>query len=228
MWPKFYDIKQSVKKLLINWGTIHRVRCHSGSFLGKNGTFSSLADNLSRVFQCFQHRKAVSLAPWYVDNKSFAPSALTKRIFGPKTAKFGPKLTLLAKYGHFWPIWSDARPKKTNNSNKLPWRFYRYVGTKTFTYSYKIRIFGQKMAKFGPKLTFLAKYWHFWPISSHARPKNNNKKKVTRWFFRYVGTKFSVTWVRGYQIWRGPLCPRTTSATLGEGQTHVKTNLKVS
>ena len=29
-------------------------------------------------------------------------------------------------------------------------------------------IFGQKMAKFGPKLTFLAKYRHFWAIWSHA------------------------------------------------------------
>ena len=32
-------------------------------------------------------------------------------------------------------------------------------------------IFGQKMAKFGPKLAFLAKYQHFWPICSHADQK---------------------------------------------------------
>ena len=38
--------------------------------------------------------------------------------FGPKTAKFGPKLTFLAKYWHFWPIWSSAWPK--NNADKLP------------------------------------------------------------------------------------------------------------
>ena len=29
--------------------------------------------------------------------------------FGPKTAKFGPTLTFLAKYRHFWPIWSHGQ-----------------------------------------------------------------------------------------------------------------------
>ena len=38
------------------------------------------------------------------------------------------------------------------------------------------------------KMAFLAKYWHFWPIWSHARPINN-ASKVPRWFFCYVGTK---------------------------------------
>ena len=36
--------------------------------------------------------------------------------------------------------------------------------------------------------SFWAKYWHFLPISSHARPKNN-ANKVPRWVFRYVGNK---------------------------------------
>ena len=35
-------------------------------------------------------------------------------------------------------------------------------------------------------LKFLAKYWHFWPIWSHGRPKND-ANKVHRWF--------SVGWV---------------------------------
>ena len=97
-----------------------------------------------------------------------------KWIFGPKTAKCGPKLAFLAKYRHFWPIWSDAWPK--NNSNKLPRWFFRYMGAKTLTYFQKIIIFGPKTAKFGPKLAFLAKYQHFWPI----RWKHVNK--VRRWF----------------------------------------------
>ena len=33
--------------------------------------------------------------------------------------------------------------------------------------------------------SFWAKYWHFWPISSHARPRHD-ANKVPRWFFRYV------------------------------------------
>ena len=58
-----------------------------------------------------------------------------KCFFGPKTAKFGSKLTFLAKYRHFWPIWSNARPK--NKADKLPSWFFRDVGTKSFTYSRK-------------------------------------------------------------------------------------------
>ena len=36
-------------------------------------------------------------------------------------------------------------------------------------------------------LSFWAK-WHFWPISSHARPKNN-MNKVPRWVFCYASNK---------------------------------------
>ena len=52
-------------------------------------------------------------------------------ILGPKTAKFGPKVAFLAKYWHFWPIWSNAWPN--NNADKLPRWFFQYVGTKTLT-----------------------------------------------------------------------------------------------
>ena len=37
-------------------------------------------------------------------------------------------------------------------------------------------------------LHFWAKYWHFLPISSHTRSKNN-ANKVPRWVFHYVGNK---------------------------------------
>ena len=52
----------------------------------------------------------------------------------------------------------------------------------------KIRIFGPKQAKFSQNLPLLAKYWHFWPISSHAQPRNN-ANTMPWWFFRYVSTK---------------------------------------
>ena len=55
----------------------------------------------------------------------------------------------------------------------------------------KIRLFGPKMAKFGPKSAFLviwAKYCHSLHILSNARPKNN-VNNVPRWVFRYVGNK---------------------------------------
>ena len=56
-------------------------------------------------------------------------------IFGPKTAKFGPKLAFLAKCGHFWPNWSIVWPK--NNADNLTRWFFHNVGPKTFTYSLK-------------------------------------------------------------------------------------------
>ena len=59
------------------------------------------------------------------------------------------------------------------------------------------------LAKFGLKLAFLAKYWHFWPIWYNARPKNQCGKVVLV-VFRYVGIKILLThikiWIFG-QIW---------------------------
>ena len=55
----------------------------------------------------------------------------------------------------------------------------------------KIWIWGPKTANLAQNMqfgSFWAKHWHFWPISSHARPKHN-ASLVPRWFFRYVGTK---------------------------------------
>ena len=55
----------------------------------------------------------------------------------------------------------------------------------------KIRLFGPKTTKFGPKSAFLvigAKYCYFLYILSNARPKTN-VNKVAGWVFRYVGNK---------------------------------------
>ena len=74
-------------------------------------------------------------------------------IWGPKTAKFCPKLAFLAKYGHFLPIWSNTWPQ--NNVDKLPRWFFRYVITKTFICPHKNKIFGPKPANFGPKYAIM-------------------------------------------------------------------------
>ena len=58
-----------------------------------------------------------------------------------------------AKYWHFLPILSHARPK--TNANKVPRWVLRYVGKKTFDFSSK-RIFLPKTTKFSPKLAFLS------------------------------------------------------------------------
>ena len=55
----------------------------------------------------------------------------------------------------------------------------------------KIRIFGPKTDKFGPKYAFwviLAQILTFFAHFVHARPKTN-ANKVPRWVFRYVGNK---------------------------------------
>ena len=78
-------------------------------------------------------------------------------IFGLKTAKFSLKLTFLPKYWHFWPIWSNAWPK--NNADKLSRWFSVMLVPKLLLTPIKIRIFGPKMAKFGPKFAFLVIFW---------------------------------------------------------------------
>ena len=190
-------------------------------FLVRKSTFSPLAANRSLTNQWFQHKKRclIGLPIWgYQKFYSLPPK---NWIFSPKTAKFGRKLAFLAKYQHFWPIWSNAWPK--NNADKLSRWFSVMLVPKLLLTPIKIRIFGPKTAKFGPKSAFLvilgqilpffahfrpyrpiwaapsmfwsfwAKYWHFWPTLSHARPKNN-ANKVPRLFLRYVGTKNDQIW----------------------------------
>ena len=110
-------------------------------------------------------------------------------IFGPKTAKFGPKLAFWAKYRHFWPIWSNAWPK--NNADKLSRWFSVMLVPKLLLTPIKIRIFGPKTAKFGPKSAFLVILGQILPFFAHfvQWPTKNNVNKVPRWVFRYVGNK---------------------------------------
>ena len=110
-------------------------------FSGQNCTFLSLA-NLSRTGQCFQHGKGVSLVPWYEYTKSFT--------FNPKNGIWAKKLPKLAQNWHFWPIWSNARPKNNAEKKLCRWDFVMWVSTLLLTYI-EIRIFGKKTAKFGPK-----------------------------------------------------------------------------
>ena len=76
--------------------------------------FGPILSNFGCLEVSFAESSLLSLTPCFRGTSSF----------GPKTAKFGPKRAFLAKYGLFWPIWSDAQPK--NN----------YVDTKSFTYSH--------------------------------------------------------------------------------------------
>ena len=75
-------------------------------FFGMDCTFLSQAANWSLNNQHFQHERGVP--DMRVPRVLLPPPQ--KWIFGPKTAKFGPKLVYLAKY-FFWPKWSHARKK---------------------------------------------------------------------------------------------------------------------
>ena len=71
---------------------------------------------------------------------------LKTRIFGPKTAKFGPKYAFLVIFSQilaFFALFFSARPK--NNANKVPRWVFRDVGNKTFDFSSKKKgLFAQK------------------------------------------------------------------------------------
>ena len=85
------------------------------------------------------------------------------RIFGPKTAKFGPKSAFLVILGQILPFFAHFVQWPTkNNVNKVPRWVFRYVGNKTFDFSSK------KKGFFAPKRPNLAQNWHFWSI--WARP----------------------------------------------------------
>ena len=81
------------------------------------------------------------------------------RIFGPKTAKFGPKSAFLVILGQILPflhILSNARPK--NNVNKVPRWVFRYVGNKTFDFSFKKKDFLPKNDQIWPKTGIFSWY----------------------------------------------------------------------
>ena len=99
-------------------------------------------------------------------------------IFGPKTAKFVPKLVYLAKYCHFWPIWSHVRPK--NNANKVQkWFSFMWI-PKLLLLLVKIGIFGRKTAKFGPKYAYLVILGQILAFIIHLVPCPTNKTMRTR------------------------------------------------
>ena len=148
-------------------------------FWGQNCTSSSLAAKRSPTCQCFQHERGVSLVPCFEGTKNFTPSSSKYWFFAQKRPN-------LAKNWHFWPNIGlfgpfDLMPDQITMQT-------RCLGGFPVKYVPQILLIPVKIRIFGPKLAFLAKYCHFWPIWSHARPKNKGNK-VPRCCFRYVGTK---------------------------------------
>ena len=81
------------------------------------------------------------------------------RIFGPKTAKFGPKSAFLVILGQILPflhIFSIDRPK--NNANKVPRWVFRYVGNKAYDFSSKKKDFLPKNDQIWPKIGIFGQF----------------------------------------------------------------------
>ena len=77
------------------------------------------------------------------------------RIFGPKRPNLVKNMyswSFWAKYWHFWPILSHARPKTMQN--RCLGVFSVMWVPKLLLSPIRIRIFCPKMTKFGPKLAF--------------------------------------------------------------------------
>ena len=85
-----------------------------------------------------------------------------KRSFGAKTAICGPKLAFMAKYLHFGPF--DPMPDQ-KQCKQVALVVFRYVGTKTLSYSQKRQN--------------LAKSWHFWPNIGIFGPFDTVTKQKT-------------------------------------------------
>ena len=98
-------------------------------------------------------------------------------------------------------IWSNAWPK--NIADKLSRWFSVMLVPKLLLTPIKIRIFGPKTAKFGPKSAFLVILGQILPFFAHfvqCWPKNN-VNKVPRWVFRYVGDKtFDFSSIKKFQF----------------------------
>merc|ERR1712004_308842 len=115
----------------------------------KKAHFRPLAANLSPTNQCFRHEKGVSLESRYEGTKIFTPCPqkigfrAQKRPILAQNWHFGPNI------GIFGPF--DLMPDQKKNADKLSRWFSVMLVPKLLLTPIKIRIFGQKTAKFGPK-----------------------------------------------------------------------------
>ena len=112
----------------------------------------SLAANWSLTGQCNQHERGVSLVPDMIAPKVLLPP--------PKNVSLVQKRPNLAKNSHFWPnigIFGlfDPMPDQKTMQTRCLGGFSVVWVPKHMLPPVRIRIFGPKKAKFGPKYAFL-------------------------------------------------------------------------
>ena len=116
-----------------------------------NGTFGQISAFLAHLIPCLpkktmQTRCGGSFSVMSVKKLLLPPDKI--RIFGPKTAQNMHLLLFWAKYCHYWPIWSHARPK--NNANKVSVVFPLHGYQKVCFLPLKLGFLAQKYAFIGP------------------------------------------------------------------------------
>ena len=122
-------------------------------FLGQKSTFLPLAANWSLTDQCFQHKKGVSLDSRYEGTKIFTPCPQKIGFWAQKRPNLAQNWHFGPNIGIFGPF--DLMPDQKTMRTSCLGGFSIIWVPKLLLTPLKIRIFGLKTAKFGPKYAFL-------------------------------------------------------------------------
>ena len=121
----------------------------------------------------FSTHKRCLMVPWYEGTKGFTPSP-QKMDFGPKNSQIWPNTDI---FGQLWAFLAHliyCLSKKTMRTSCLGVFSIMWVPKLILT-PVKLGFLAHKRPNLVQNMhfsSFWAKYWHFLPISSHARQKN--------------------------------------------------------
>merc|ERR1711947_1710 len=121
--------------------------------------------NWSFTDQCFQHEKGVSLESRYEGTNIFTPCPQKIGFWAQKRPNLAQNWHFGPNIGIFCPF--DLKPDQKNNADKLSRWFSVMLVPKLLLTPIKIRLFGPKMAKFGPKSAFLVILGQILPFFGH-------------------------------------------------------------
>ena len=124
------------------------------------------------------------------------------RIFGPKTAKFGPKFAFLVILGQILSFLAHLVPCPTKKQCEQGAQvFSRYVGIKTFAFSSKNQDFCPRTTKigslghFGPNICLSGPFW------CYARPKKQWERGAQLVFWDVWPTNGHFSLSKKIRIW---------------------------
>ena len=126
-------------------------------------------------------------------------SGLNWPVLGQKICNFDPKISIYGAKSQFFVLESKflstghitSIPGATTFPFGSPRKKFIFWGSPWFWANLGQYNFARiSTLIFYPKLTFLAKYRHLWPIWSYARPKNNAGITEKRPFLRFAEKRF--------------------------------------